>query len=103
MENSLETPKKTDLMVALEKVKPDIAMQFELALRFYGLHKEIVTLEEANPYIMKWVEHNKQEFSAHFRTVLAEQPDLLGLYKTNPEEALERMESALYQKEEVHN
>ncbi|MEI6238231.1 MAG: hypothetical protein WCP15_01695 [bacterium] len=82
--------------LGLEKLKPDLRMQVELTLRFYGLKKEDVDKDTVNEYLMKWISHNDNQFSADFRRVLAENPDILPLYETDPETALNKMESLLY-------
>ena len=84
----------------LEKFKPEFRMQVELAIRFYGLHKESLTKAELDPYVLKWVEYNEHEFPRNFRAVLKKKPDVLSLYETSPEEALHQMEEALYHKQE---
>ena len=92
--NHFESGKKPDL--GIERLRPDLRMQVELALRFYHVQKEALTKEELDSHILKWVEYNNHQYASNFRRNLNKNPELLALYEKEPESALEKMESLIY-------
>lgn len=92
--NHFEFGKTPDL--GIEKLRPDLRMQVELALRFYRLQKEALTKEALDSCILKWVEYNNNQYAASFRRNLNKYPELLALYEKEPESALKEMESLIY-------
>jgi len=101
-----DTPRDTtegmesDLFI--EKLKPDLRMQVDLALRFYGISKDGLSREDLNSYIVKWIQYDNSRFSADFRRALTEHPELLAEYQRDPESALTTMENVLYERAHDH-
>jgi predicted transcriptional regulator len=85
-----------------EKLKPDMRMQVDLALKFYGISKEDLNKEDLNSYVLKWVEYDNSKFPKEFRRVLTEHPELLTEYQTEPESALNKMENMIGERVNAH-
>ena len=73
-------------------------MQVELARRFYGL-PETASGEELDDVVLRWIEANDYSNSSKFRKLIEEHPELIELYKTDPENALRQIEEQIYEKE----
>ena len=98
--NHFELEEENNL--GLEKLKPDMRMQIDLALRLYGISKEGLSKEDLDSYVMKWVQYNKNKFSGDFRLVLSKHPELLVEYEKDPLSALGKMEDLLYTQADIH-
>ncbi len=88
--------------IPIEKVKSreintvHAYFQRDLALRYYGKYGKEITKEDLNDCLYDWVMHNNHKFSAGYRRVLVEHPEILVLYQSDPVPALEQMEYWLY-------
>ena len=73
-------------------------MQVELARRFYGLPKKAKG-KELDDIVLRWIEANDHSNSSEFRKLVEKRPELIELYKTNPDAALAQIEEQIYEKE----
>lgn len=72
-------------------------MQVELAKRFYGLPKNS-DKKELNDVVFRWVDQNDSSNSRKFRVFVEANPEVVDLFKRDPEVALSRIEEAIYEK-----
>lgn len=75
-------------------------MQVELARRFFGLPKDAAR-KELDGIVLQWVDMNNRTNSSKFRELVEARPELIELYKMNPESALAKIEEQIYEKETV--
>lgn len=72
-------------------------MQVELAKRFYGLPKNS-DKKELDDVVLRWVDQNDSSNSKKFRQFVEANPEVVELFKRDPEEALSKIEEAIYEK-----
>jgi len=72
-------------------------MQFELARRFYGL-PETTDRAELDDVVLRWVDQDNALNSKNFRDFVEANPEVVALFKTNPDAALEQIEEHIYEK-----
>jgi len=73
-------------------------MQFELARRFYGLLKT-AGHAELSDVVFRWVDEDEHVRSKNFRDFVEAHPEVVALYKTDPDAALKRIEENIYERQ----
>ena len=71
-------------------------MQVELARRFYKL-PPTAGGKELSSVVFEWVNQKGHSNARNFRNFVEDHPDIVPLFKNNPEAALSQIESAIYE------
>ncbi len=97
----MNNPDSENSHLGFEELQPDLRMQADLALRFYGFKKESITRADLDASLLKWAGTDNNTFSRNFRDSLERNPEIIALYESDPERALSQMEDLIYEKAAV--